>query len=46
MRGLLVAISVGGAVVAVRAGLGTGSILPGLPNGQPASTQSYNSGER
>ena len=45
MRGLLVSIAVG-AVLAVAAGLGTGSILSGLSNGKPANTELYNYGQR
>jgi hypothetical protein len=45
MRGLLVSIAVG-AVLAVAAGLGTGSILSGASNGKPANTELYNYGQR
>ena len=45
MRGLLVSIAVG-AVMAVAAGLGAGSILSGLSNGNPANTELYNYGQR
>lgn len=45
MRGLLVSIAVG-AVLAVAAGLGTGSILAGVSNGKPANTELYNYGQR
>jgi hypothetical protein len=45
MRGLLVSITIG-AVLAVGAGLGAGSILSGVSNGKPANTELYNYGQR
>jgi hypothetical protein len=45
MRALLVAVAIG-AVLAVGAGLGAGSLLSGVANGKPANTQLYNYGQR
>jgi hypothetical protein len=45
MRALLISIAIG-AVLAVGAGLGTGAIVVGVANGQPANTTIYNYGQR
>jgi hypothetical protein len=45
MRALLISMAVG-AVLAVGAGFGTGAIVAGVSNGQPANSSIYNYGQR
>jgi hypothetical protein len=45
MRALLLAVAIG-AILAVGAGFGAGSILSGVANGKPVNAQLYNYGQR
>lgn len=45
MRALLISVAIG-AVLALAAGLGSGALISGIANGQPANTTLYNYGQR